>query len=132
MAAAAFAAELGLATLVIDEQAEPGGQIFRGIERATPADAAPLGRDYLAGRPLAAALRDSGVEYRPATTVWHIDPEAPNALLIKLLGKVGLDGAMHSGSVGQYVNKAAPGLSPSTFVSVKVEFLGNLFQIPLH
>jgi len=25
----------------------------------------------------------------------------------------------------------APGLSPSTFVFVKVEFLGNLFQIPL-
>jgi hypothetical protein len=25
----------------------------------------------------------------------------------------------------------APGLSPSTYVFVKVEFLGNLFQIPL-
>jgi NADPH-dependent 2,4-dienoyl-CoA reductase/sulfur reductase-like enzyme len=77
MAAAALAAEFGLATLVIDEQAEPGGQIYRGIERAAadPTAAAPLGREYLAGQPLAAALRSSGVEYRPATTVWHIDPE---------------------------------------------------------
>ena len=30
------------------------------------------------------------------------------SLLIKLLGKVGLDRAMHSGSVGQYVSKASP------------------------
>ena len=38
------------------------------------------------------------------------------SLLIKLLGKVGLDRAMHSGSVGQYVNKAAPDLSPSRII----------------
>jgi NADPH-dependent 2,4-dienoyl-CoA reductase/sulfur reductase-like enzyme len=77
MAAAALAAELGLATVLIDEQDSPGGQIYRGIERARAAAdrAAPLGRDYLAGRPLAAALRSSRVEYRAATTVWHIDPE---------------------------------------------------------
>jgi NADPH-dependent 2,4-dienoyl-CoA reductase/sulfur reductase-like enzyme len=76
MAAAALAAELGLATLVVDEQAEPGGQIYRGIERAGAdrAAAAPLGRDYLAGAPLAAALRGSDAQYRPNTTVWHIDP----------------------------------------------------------
>ena len=77
MAAAALAAELGLDTVLIDEQDGPGGQIYRAIERAG-ADAdrtSPLGRDYLAGQPLAAALRDSGADYRPATTVWHIDPE---------------------------------------------------------
>jgi NADPH-dependent 2,4-dienoyl-CoA reductase/sulfur reductase-like enzyme len=83
MAAAALAAELGLQTLVVDEQPEPGGQIYRGIERASDADAGALGRDYLAGRPLAAALRGSGVEYRPATTVWHIDPEGVLQLATK-------------------------------------------------
>ena len=33
MAAAALAAELGLETVLIDEQDSPGGQIYRGIER---------------------------------------------------------------------------------------------------
>ena len=37
MAAAALAAELGVDTALIDEQASPGGQIYRGIERSRPA-----------------------------------------------------------------------------------------------
>jgi Conserved TM helix len=37
-------------------------------------------------------------------------------VVVKLLEKVGLDRAMHSGSVGQYVNKAAPDLSPSRVI----------------
>ena len=73
MAAAALAAELGLETALLDEQAAPGGQIYRGIERSRPNS--PLGSDYLAGRDLAAALRASRVEYRPGTTLWHIDPD---------------------------------------------------------
>ena len=36
MAAAALAAELGVETALIDEQASPGGQIYRGIERSRP------------------------------------------------------------------------------------------------
>jgi hypothetical protein len=82
MAAAALAAELGLDTVLIDEQDAPGGQIYRGIERA-PGDltnASPLGPDYLAGRRLAAELRAGIVDYRPATTVWHIDPDGTLSL----------------------------------------------------
>ncbi len=71
MAAATLASELGLSTIVVDEQDTPGGQIYRGVERA-PANSA-LGPDYLAGSGLAAAFRASNAEYRPATTVWHID-----------------------------------------------------------
>jgi NADPH-dependent 2,4-dienoyl-CoA reductase/sulfur reductase-like enzyme len=73
MAAAVLAAELGLETMLIDEQASPGGQIYKGIERSRPNS--PLGPDYLCGRPLAAALRASRLEYRPSTTLWHIDPD---------------------------------------------------------
>ena len=77
MAAAALSAGLGLETVLIDEQESPGGQIYRGIERAPQGSGgrSPLGADYFAGRPLAAALRASGVDYRPATTLWHVDPE---------------------------------------------------------
>ena len=79
MAAAALAAELGLDTLIVDEQDAPGGQIYRGIERAEPRSG--LGADYLAGAPLAAALRASGAAYLPATAVWHVDPDGTVALL---------------------------------------------------
>jgi NADPH-dependent 2,4-dienoyl-CoA reductase/sulfur reductase-like enzyme len=79
MAAATLAAELGLDTLVVDEQPAPGGQIYRGIERA--GDQSPLGADYLAGKPLATALRASGAAYLPATTVWHIDPDGTLSLV---------------------------------------------------
>ncbi len=73
MAAATLAAELGLDTLIVDEQDAPGGQIYRGVEQAE--DSSPLGADYLAGKPLAAGMRASGATYLPATTVWHIDPD---------------------------------------------------------
>jgi NADPH-dependent 2,4-dienoyl-CoA reductase/sulfur reductase-like enzyme len=79
MAAATLAAELGLDTVLIDEQDAPGGQIYRGVERA-PASST-LGDDYLAGQPLAAALRASQAQYLPSTTVWHIDPDGTLALV---------------------------------------------------
>src|SRR5205823_13109120 len=41
----------------------------------SPPPNSPLGPDYFAGRDLAAALRASPVEYRPNTTLWHIDPD---------------------------------------------------------
>jgi NADPH-dependent 2,4-dienoyl-CoA reductase/sulfur reductase-like enzyme len=83
MAAAVLAAELGLETVLIDEQPAPGGQIYRAIERAEPGT--PLGPDYLAGRPLVAALRASHVDYRPGTTLWHVDPEG--ALFLETAGR---------------------------------------------
>ncbi len=71
IAAACLATELGLETLIVDEQDAPGGQIYRGVERAQPDT--PLGPDYLAGQDLVRALRTAPVDYRPKTTVWHID-----------------------------------------------------------
>jgi NADPH-dependent 2,4-dienoyl-CoA reductase/sulfur reductase-like enzyme len=79
MAAATLAAELGLDTLLVDEQDAPGGQIYRGIEHAD--ETAPLGADYLAGRPLAVALRASNATYLSATTAWHIDPDGTLSLV---------------------------------------------------
>src|SRR5438034_1119523 len=61
------------------EQEAPGGQIYRGVERAD--DDSPLGGDYLAGRALVAALRASTARYQPATTVWHIAPAGELSLL---------------------------------------------------
>jgi NADPH-dependent 2,4-dienoyl-CoA reductase/sulfur reductase-like enzyme len=73
MAAAVFAAALGIDTVVIDEQGSPGGQIYRGIERSR--SNSPLGPDYLSGRSLVENFRASRAAYRPGTTLWHFDPD---------------------------------------------------------
>jgi NADPH-dependent 2,4-dienoyl-CoA reductase/sulfur reductase-like enzyme len=71
MAAAVLGAELGLEIVIVDEQQTPGGQIYRAIEQAEPDS--PLGSDYLAGGALVEAFRASQVDYRPGTTLWHLD-----------------------------------------------------------
>lgn len=75
LAAAVAASELGLKATVVDEQPEPGGQIYRGIERAAalPSHLALLGADYAAGLELVRRFRAANVDYRPATAVWQID-----------------------------------------------------------
>ena len=78
LAAAATAAGLGLRTAVIDEQPEPGGQIYRAIESVStqrPAHLSVLGPDYAAGLELVKRFRASGAEYLPQTSVWQIDGE---------------------------------------------------------
>lgn len=75
LAAAIAASQRGLKVTVVDEQPEPGGQIYRGIERAAerPSHLALLGRDYAAGLELVRRFRAADVDYRPATSVWQID-----------------------------------------------------------
>lgn len=104
MAAAALAAELGLDILLADEQDSPGGQIYRGVERA-PADT-PLGRDYRAGLRLAEALRKSRLDYRPATTVWHID--ADNTLYLAHRGHAETVGARRIVLAGGAIERPVP------------------------
>jgi len=75
MAAAARAAALGLRVGVLDDQAAPGGQVWRGIERAvTQGRASRLGQDYVDGLSRVSAFRASGAEYFPDTAVWQIEP----------------------------------------------------------
>jgi NADPH-dependent 2,4-dienoyl-CoA reductase/sulfur reductase-like enzyme len=79
MAAAATGAECGLSTLLIDEQAEPGGQIYRSIEsigERRPDDVALFGDDYAHGAHLARELRRSAALYLPSASVFEVTPEA--------------------------------------------------------
>ncbi|HYH37673.1 MAG TPA: (2Fe-2S)-binding protein [Azospirillum sp.] len=75
LAAAVQAADLGLRTLLIDEQPEPGGQVYRAVERAgRDGLAARLGPDYGRGAVLAAAFRACGADYEPGAQVWQAEP----------------------------------------------------------
>ncbi|MGI6852164.1 NAD(P)/FAD-dependent oxidoreductase [Mesorhizobium sp. 1B3] len=73
MAAAAAARELGLSVALFDEQPTPGGQIYRNVMAIGDGLRAEiLGKEYLAGRPLAQRFLSSGAAYFPSSTVWRL------------------------------------------------------------
>ena len=79
MSAAIAACEHGADVLVLDEQAAPGGQIYRNVETVTakrPDTARVLGGDYAAGAALVRAFRKCGAEYSPRTSVWEVSAVA--------------------------------------------------------
>lgn len=75
MAASLVAAEQGERVLVLDEQRQPGGQVFRAIEKNDAASRPELGDSYYAGSKLIRSFRRANVDYRPGTTVWYVSSE---------------------------------------------------------
>ena len=79
MSAAITARKHGADVLVLDEQAAPGGQIYRNVETVIaerPETARVLGGDYAAGAALVRAFRGCGAEYSPRTSVWEVSTVA--------------------------------------------------------
>jgi thioredoxin reductase/bacterioferritin-associated ferredoxin len=73
LAAAATTAEAGLSTLLLDENAGPGGQVWRAIASTPVRERDRLGADYWAGADLVQAARSSGAEIIQRATVWSLD-----------------------------------------------------------
>jgi NADPH-dependent 2,4-dienoyl-CoA reductase/sulfur reductase-like enzyme len=73
MGAAITATSHGLSTLVLDEQQEPGGQIYRAIAHAVDDDGAPDAGDKAHGKWLTRAFLDCGATYQPGQQVWQIE-----------------------------------------------------------
>jgi NADPH-dependent 2,4-dienoyl-CoA reductase/sulfur reductase-like enzyme len=73
MSAAARAAASGLSVLLADENAEPGGQIYRKITDSPVRDRGVLGDDYWKGEEIVRRFEASGADYAPGATVWHLD-----------------------------------------------------------
>ena len=72
LAAAAAAAELGLSVALLDEQAHPGGQIYRDVTRAGVDRLQVLGDDYAAGRALVERFTQSTARHVGGASVWNI------------------------------------------------------------
>jgi NADPH-dependent 2,4-dienoyl-CoA reductase/sulfur reductase-like enzyme len=70
MAAEATCAELGLATILFDEQPAAGGQVFRDVTGSPLAPGTILGGDYWAGAAQVSAFAASGVDHVPLASVW--------------------------------------------------------------
>jgi thioredoxin reductase/bacterioferritin-associated ferredoxin len=75
MAAATVCARAGLATVLFDEQASPGGQIYRAVTTSPVRRDTILGADYWAGAELAREFLASGAHYVPGATVWNLTRE---------------------------------------------------------
>jgi NADPH-dependent 2,4-dienoyl-CoA reductase/sulfur reductase-like enzyme len=75
MAAATLAAGGGAKVLLVDENPQLGGQIYRGIGTTPLRKRELLGQDYWKGEKIASAFADSGASYLPGATVWQLSPE---------------------------------------------------------
>ncbi len=78
LAAAAAAADLGLTVLLLDEQAAPGGQVWRQAEQMATSKSRgsdKIAKSYVGAAEAIAALRRSNVEYVPAATVFDASPD---------------------------------------------------------
>lgn len=75
MSAAIRLRQQGMSVLVVDEQAAPGGQIWRAVEAVAPTQTGHLlGEEYRAGAALAERFRACGAVYQPQTQVWQVEP----------------------------------------------------------
>jgi len=72
LAAAATAAEQGLSVVLLDEQAHPGGQIYRDVARAGADRLQVLGHDYATGRALVDRFTRSTARHVGGAAVWNI------------------------------------------------------------
>ena len=78
MAAAVEAAGHKLSVLVLDEQPEAGGQIYRSVnttERLRPETYALLGDDYQNGKKLQLSFHQTSVTYLSGTVVWLVESD---------------------------------------------------------
>lgn len=72
ISAALEASAYGLDVVLLDEQASPGGQIYRNVAQADARSREVLGAEYVAGLALVEALLSSDVRYQPDAAVWQV------------------------------------------------------------
>lgn len=75
MTAATECARLGLKVVVLDENADAGGQIYRAIARNARAERPYLGSDYWHGAGLWDAFSDAAATYVPSAAVWSLEQQ---------------------------------------------------------
>ncbi len=85
LAAASLAAKAGLSVLLLDENAGPGGQVYRAITASPLGTGAVLGADYWSGAQLAQEMLASTTHYVPGATVWALN--ADKVLNVSVAGR---------------------------------------------
>jgi octopine oxidase subunit A len=75
LAAATLTARAGLATIVLDENRGPGGQVYRAITSTPVRDPKILGADYWRGQALVKDFDASGAQLVSGAIVWSVSRE---------------------------------------------------------
>nr|WP_253949014.1 (2Fe-2S)-binding protein [Mangrovicoccus sp. HB161399] len=75
LGAAIEARAAGLSVVLVDDQPEPGGQIWRGAGTVPKARRQLMGPDYAKGRAVIDAFHASGAGYLPGHVAWNIEAE---------------------------------------------------------
>jgi len=81
LAAATAAANAGVQCLLIDEQATPGGQVYRGVADIPTQRAKLLGPDYQYGHTLVEDFKASTAIHMPSTSVWSLNAQREIGIL---------------------------------------------------
>jgi octopine oxidase subunit A len=84
LAAAELCARAGLTCILFDDQANPGGQIYRGVSNSPFDRGTVLGGDYWRGESLVRAALGSGAYYVVGASVWGLLRE--NEIAVSLGG----------------------------------------------
>jgi thioredoxin reductase/bacterioferritin-associated ferredoxin len=83
LAAATVTAACGLSTVLLDENAGAGGQVYRAITSTTVSNPQILDRDYWDGQALIQDLKDTRAEYVPGATVWSLTRDREIGVSVK-------------------------------------------------
>ena len=73
LAAASLGADLGIDVLLLDEQEEPGGQIYRGVANRFASTTDARSAEDMRGEALIASFWRSGARYVAGALVWSIE-----------------------------------------------------------
>ncbi len=76
LSAARTGAQAGAKILLIDEQLQPGGQIYRSVQSASKERLTILGSDYGEGFSLVGSLDHENITVKTSATVWRVDEDA--------------------------------------------------------
>lgn len=82
LACAATAAESGVDVAVIDDQKQPGGQIYRNIGAVSAPVADYLGKDYTRGHALLERFQNSGAQAIQNASIWYLDEQLQTGILV--------------------------------------------------
>lgn len=73
MSSARLAAETGLSVLLLDEQPQAGGQIYRAVEQASAQRSGVLGTDFARGLTYVHGLQHTNIRHLKGAVVWQVE-----------------------------------------------------------
>ncbi len=82
MAVAGTVAKHGVDVALVDEQLQPGGQIYRNVDRSPLPDIDLPGAEYEFGKTEVLSFRQADIDYQPGASVWYLDKDRSVGVIV--------------------------------------------------